>query len=62
MLGIFEEIYPFRDKEMLYEMMNEIKKVNYDTLIATKYESRGIFVNNKEITNVDLDKIYAQQD
>jgi len=56
LIGIFEEIYPFRDLDTLKGMLNEIKSEKYDTMIATKYEPRGIFINNKEVTKTDLDR------
>ena len=56
LIGIFEEIYPFRDLDILKGMLHEINSEKYDTLIATKYEPRGIFINNKEVTKTDLDR------
>ena len=56
LVGLFEEIYPFRDLKMIDDMIVKMTLGNYDTLIAAKYEPRGIFINNKDKTDMMVER------
>jgi len=56
LVGIFEEVYPFRNLKMVDDMISEIILRNYDTLIAAKYEPRGIFINNNYNTDMMVER------
>lgn len=55
-VGVFEEVYPFRNLKIVDGMIGEIVNSTYDTLIAAKYEPRGIFINNKDKTDTFVER------
>ena len=55
-IAIFEEIYPFRNPKTLSKMARLMNSEDYDTLIATKFEPRGIFINKQKDFQAQLDR------
>ena len=55
-VGIFEEIYPFRNPKMINGMISQIFSYNYDSIISAKYEPRGIFINSNNKIEMFFDR------
>jgi hypothetical protein len=56
MIGIFEEIYPFRTTSVVNKMIDRFLYSNYDTLIAAKKENRGILIDDDDKTEMLFDR------
>jgi rhamnosyltransferase len=58
---LLEETYPFRQSSLIDKMVARMKNEGYDTLLAVKHESRGIFLEEENCLKLVADGFIPSQ-